>query len=763
MKTRLKLLCFFILHSSFCVSALAQGTAFTYQGWLNDGASPANGNYDLRFTIYDSGTNGTLIAGPLTNSATGVSNGLFTVTLNFGVTPFTGPDRWLDMAVRTNGGGAFAALSSRQKLAPAPYAITAGNLAAVIANNYTFGTNATVSGGYQNDAGNDDATVSGGEFNNVFGLGATIGGGRVNSAGNNFSTVSGGVDNNASGIDSSVGGGGQNTASGNYSTVSGGNNNQATNDYATVPGGRNNVAGGLYSFATGRQAQALHQGSFVWADSQNAVFASTTNDQFLVRAQGGVRLVTSGAGITLDSQPLLSAGSSLNANNLSSGTVPDARLSPNVALRAGGNTFTETQLFNGPIYLNTTNGFDQSAVGSFLIDAPYLPGGRFAVLENGNVGIADSNPSHALEVNGDSEFAGDATFDSTLTSYALEVSGSAEIVGKVTFDSTLTLPAATPTIYTGTNLLLRSDGSLFDFFAGQSAGNLGVSGAQNAGVGYGALKSLTSGTANTAIGMFALFHNADGNFNTAIGGDALEFNTSGGNNIAVGNLALSSNTNGNFNTAIGYAALYSSANGSQNIALGYQAGNNITTGGNNIDIGNSGASGDSGTIRIGSTNNQSLTYIAGIYNDPVPANTAVYINPDGRLGLLTSSARFKHNIRDMADASDALLSLRPVTFQYKPEIDPQDMPQFGLVAEEVAKVDPDLVVRDQQGHPYTVRYEAVNAMLLNEFLKEHKTVAAQNTKLQALSREVDAQNVENAKLKQRLDALEKIVLGQKSN
>ena len=435
---------------------------------------------------------------------------------------------------------------------------------------------------------------------------------------------------------------------------------------------------------------------------------------------------------------------------------------------------------------------------------------RLYIAANGNVGIGVNSPATLLHLNGDATIAGNVNFGTQprqmlnlwQTQYGIGIQsyttyfrtdnaganngfswfsggihsdnqndpgpGGAELMrltlgNGLTVNGALNLPATTPTVYTGGNLLLRSDGSLLNFFAGQAAGNLGVSGSQNTGEGYSALHNLTSGTANTANGEFALLHNAGGNFNTAVGASSLEFNTSGGNNVAVGTIALSSNTNGNFNTAVGYAALYNSANGSQNIALGYQAGINITSGGNNIDIGNSGFSSDSGTIRIGSTNNQSLTYIAGIYNDPVPANTAVYINPDGRLGLLTSSARFKHNIRDMADASDALLSLRPVTFQYKPEIDPQDMPQFGLVAEEVAKVDPDLVVRDQQGRPYTVRYEAVNAMLLNEFLKEHKTVAAQNTKLQALSREVDAQNVENAELKQRLDALEKIVLGQKSN
>jgi hypothetical protein len=142
---------------------------------------------------------------------------------------------------------------------------------------------------------------------------------------------------------------------------------------------------------------------------------------------------------------------------------------------------------------------------------------------------------------------------------------------------------------------------------------------------------------------------------------------------------------------------------------------------------------------------------------------AVYVTSSGQLGTLTSSARFKQNIRSMGEASDALLSLRPVSFRYKPEIDPKGIPQFGLVAEEVEKVDPDLVARDDKNQIYTVRYEAVNAMLLNEFQKEHRKVEEQNTKLQDLRRNVDSQNSENGELKRRLEALENLIHNQKPN
>jgi hypothetical protein len=171
--------------------------------------------------------------------------------------------------------------------------------------------------------------------------------------------------------------------------------------------------------------------------------------------------------------------------------------------------------------------------------------------------------------------------------------------------------------------------------------------------------------------------------------------------------------------------------GLNNIALGDSAGLNHTgDDGQNIDIGNSGVAGDNRTTRIGA--NQIRTFIAGIYGQTASGGTAVYVNSDGQLGTVTSSRRFKDNIRPMEKASESILALRPVTFEYKKEIDPTGTPQFGLVAEEVDKVDPDLVVRDKEGRPYTVRYDQVNAMLLNEFLKEHQAFVVEQRKVQAL-------------------------------
>jgi hypothetical protein len=186
------------------------------------------------------------------------------------------------------------------------------------------------------------------------------------------------------------------------------------------------------------------------------------------------------------------------------------------------------------------------------------------------------------------------------------------------------------------------------------------------------------------------------------------------------------------NTADGYNALFNNTAGSGNIALGVDAGSNIT-GAGNIDIGNPGTALDGGTIRIGVQGNQVATYIAGIYNEGVGGNAlTVLVDSDGKLGISVSSSRFKRDIQPMDDASEAILALRPVTFHYKS--DKTGTPQFGLIAEEVAAMNPDLVVRDKNGEIYTVRYDAVNAMLLNEFLKEHRTVQEQKATIAQLEK-----------------------------
>jgi hypothetical protein len=269
-----------------------------------------------------------------------------------------------------------------------------------------------------------------------------------------------------------------------------------------------------------------------------------------------------------------------------------------------------------------------------------------------------------------------------------------------------------------------------------------TTGVANIADGFRALYSNTTGSYNTASGVGALFVNTVGSQNTAIGTNALLLNLGGNGNTAVGNNALENST-GDSNTAVGWGALEYTT-GQNNVALGNLAGGNSTTGSNNIYIGYSmqGAGGESNTCYIGS-----------IWGRTSSGGAAVFINSAGKLGTTTSSRRFKRDIKPMNDASETLFALQPVTFRYKNEIDPDGIPQFGLIAEEVEKVDPDLVVHDKEGKPNTVRYEQINAMLLNEFLKEHKTVEEQQTTIGQLKSEAAQQEQTISALKKGMETL----------
>ena len=274
----------------------------------------------------------------------------------------------------------------------------------------------------------------------------------------------------------------------------------------------------------------------------------------------------------------------------------------------------------------------------------------------------------------------------------------------------------------------------------------------NTANGFQALQGNTTGSDNTANGFQALLNNTTGHSNTANGFQALAANTTAFQNTATGLQALFSNTTGHQNTAIGYIALLNNTIGNGNIALGHEAGENLTTGSNNIVIGAGvlGVAGESNTIRIGNSGTQVATFIAGISGKTASGGVAVYVNANGKLGTTVSSARFKEQIKPMDKASEAIHALKPVTFRYKEELDPEGIPQFGLVAEEVEKVNPDLVARDDKGEIYTVRYEAVNAMLLNEFLKEHRTVQEEKATIAQLKQDFESKLAEQQK---QIDAL----------
>jgi hypothetical protein len=279
-----------------------------------------------------------------------------------------------------------------------------------------------------------------------------------------------------------------------------------------------------------------------------------------------------------------------------------------------------------------------------------------------------------------------------------------------------------------------------------------TTGYANTAMGLGALENNTTGFANTSVGVNSMFFNVTGSYNTAVGDQALDSNSSGIGNVAFGISALCFNSSGSQNTAVGSNALQKNSKGSGNIAIGHLAGSNCTAS-DNIMIGNVGVRHDSGVIRIGSLGVQTNSFLAGVSGVTIAAGVPVVIDNKGHLGTSTSSARYKEEMCPMRDASAAILSLNPVTFRYKKELDPEGIPQFGLVAEEVAKVDPDLVARDEGGRPYTVRYEAVNAMLLNEFLKAHGKMEAQEKEITELRAALKEQAALIQKVSARLETI----------
>ena len=302
----------------------------------------------------------------------------------------------------------------------------------------------------------------------------------------------------------------------------------------------------------------------------------------------------------------------------------------------------------------------------------------------------------------------------------------------------------------GTGALLLNNGDS-NTATGAAALLLNTTGHDNTAAGVNALASNTTGPTNTAMGVGALSSNTFGGGSTAVGYQALAGQTGRGGSTAIGSNALASQSDGEANTATGAAALESTtgsrntangftalrdSTGNDNTALGSGAGGNVTTASNVICIG-------AGVV---GANVDNSCYIGNIFGSTSVNGVAVLVNSNGRLGTMTSSARYKNEIKPMAKASEALFSLRPVTFRYKKEIDSAGVQQLGLIAEDVEKVNPDLIVRDQEGKPYSVRYDQVNAMLLNEFLKEHKAFVEEQRKVQE-------QGASIARLEQQIEAL----------
>jgi hypothetical protein len=301
---------------------------------------------------------------------------------------------------------------------------------------------------------------------------------------------------------------------------------------------------------------------------------------------------------------------------------------------------------------------------------------------------------------------------------------------------------------------------LFNTADGFQALSSTVASQYNTASGYQALFSDTGGTGNTAVGATALLSNTTAYNNSAFGSAALHGNTTGAQNAGLGAYSLHNNTVGSNNVAVGYSAMYDNTSGANNVAIGLNAGYNLTSGSNNIDISNQGSAGDSGTIKIGAASTQTKTYIAGIENSKV-TGAAVYVTSSGQLGVLASSERYKTAIAPMGTKTGNLEHLRPVTFHLKS--DPHGAVQYGLIAEEVDKVYPELVIHDAAGKIQGVRYDELAPMLLNEVQQQRTELEAikknHKAELQAMKQQiVDLTQVVQTAMRQQQVALPQVAM-----
>ena len=383
----------------------------------------------------------------------------------------------------------------------------------------------------------------------------------------------------------------------------------------------------------------------------------------------------------------------------------------------------------------------------------------------GVYGVSDS-PS-GIGVHGNGVIAGEfetPTTGGTILSglgggsirFTLDGLGNMQVNGGITTGSQLSLPstadAATGVIKMGGAPFAHRFGSS-NTFLGANAGNFTMTGFSNTASGVASLATNTTGSQNTASGVNALANNTTGSKNTASGLNALLFNTIGDSNTASGAAALQNNTTGSQNTACGVTSLAANTTGSNNIGIGANAGGNATTGNFNIYIGNPGVAAEGDTIRIGSVGTQTNTYIAGISTAGVSGAT-VQVDSTGHLGIATSSRRFKYDIDDMGEASNDLLQLRPVTFRYKQGQEDGSHPlQYGLIAEEVAKVYPELVQYGPTGEVNTVLYQELPALLLNEVQKQHAQIETQEQRIEMQREQLQVQAAQLAKLQSRIEGL----------
>ncbi len=598
MKTKQLILTFALLAlSSALVMAAPVGTAFTYQGRLTDGGNPANGSYDLTFTLYDDASGNNVVAGPLTNSLVTVTNGQFTVALDFGADVFAGNARWLEIAVETNGATTFIALTPRQQLTPTPYAIyaeSASGLSGTLLGSQLSSIGNTNGGNHDNffvgPSGNSTMTGWQNTANGVTALQHNTGG--YGNTADGFAALlynTNGNFNTANGVNAL-----QYNTSGSWNTANGGDALvfNTSGNYNTANGGNSLIHNTTGSWNTANGFQALFYNTTGWfntANGDSALLNNTAGNNNTAAGYEALYQNTSGSlNTAIGNDALLSntTGSQNTANG-------------NWALRSNTNGSYNTASGSGALY-NNTSGSANIALG---VQAGNLITTGSSNIDIGNQGL--STDTNIIRI-GDGQ---------TQTFIAGVINGNGAGL------TDLNVSAAQLTSIGNTN------GGYANFFVGPS-GNATMSGWGNTANGDGALVNNTGGTANladgngalnqntsgdynTASGYAALYNNTIGWFNTANGSAALGNNTEGFFNTAIGFGALYSNISGNNNTAIGYSALNNNTNGNNNVALGYQAGINLTgSESGNIVIGNPGLVGDNNIIRIG--DGQSQAFIAGV-------------------------------------------------------------------------------------------------------------------------------------------------------
>lgn len=775
-------------------------TAFTYQGQLKEGSVPANGTYTFRFALY-TGQSGGHKLGVVIKDDVVVTNGSFTVQLDFGSDGFSSNESWLEVGVRpANSANPYTALSPRQRLTPTRNAILAQ------AEPWRL---IGVPLGFPRSVDIDPVPVDKIADQSV--TGERIADGQVvksinfikdsagPAAGDNATVKPSGSTLPPASQESSTW-----TKAGTTVRLSTSTDNVGIG--TTRPIAKLDVAGVIHAseaVRVGNSVGLLSSGSLnlIEVDS-NPLAIGFSNPMSTTPNPVAFSTVRVGIGTTSPTHTLdingrarirvLTASPSLNDVVVAN---PNGVLFTRPASTLGGGNswlLTGNALTTGNELLGTTNNFP---LRIFTNNTE-----KMRILTNGNVGIGTANPAHNLTVFraatpgpvigiGSSTAGGRIAIatcsacysaianpddfvlgndggnvrDLVLTSRSDNPSGGAirfatgTISGSFPADTekmritqagnlgigTITpneqleitgnfrLPASTASvgvIKSGANRFIHNFG-VFNFFAGVNAGNFTMA---------------TAACCNTAVGHEAFQSNTTGVQNVALGRAVLKSNTTGSDNTAIGTRTLENNTTGRHNTAVGGGALFNNVSGQDNIALG-SAGNNLTTGSFNIYIGNGVGIGESAaesnTIRIGGPATGTRAFIGGIRGvttgvaDAIP----VLIDSNGQLGTQNSSRRFKEHIEDMGAASEVLYRLRPVSFLYKREYGGRtDLPQFGLIAEDVAKVAPKLVSYDDQGKPYTVYYQFLVPMLLNEMQKK---------------------DTEIEKLRARLDALEKVVEG----